>query len=185
MENRKLRYTKNAIRESLIELMRQKPIEAISITELCRLADINRTTFYRHYTDLFDLMEKTESELCEELYRMLRIKEQDTQYDVILRALFSVRRNKEMYRILFRQREDGGFVARLIAPAYALMREQSAHVDLDASLAQMEYDFLIGGITNIWRSWITGNCEVPPERVAQLIDLLIESSFGCFVRVKT
>lgn len=184
MESRKLRYTKSAIRESLIALLRQKPIEAISVTELCRLADINRTTFYRHYTDLFDLMEKTESELCEELYRTLRIQERDTQYDVVLRALSSVRRNREMYRILFRQREDGGFVARLIAPAYALMREQSAHVAWDAALSQMEYDFLIGGITSIWRSWLNGNCEQPPERVARLIDLLIESSFGCFIRAK-
>ena len=61
-ENRKTRYTKMAIQDSLFELMGKKPIEKITITELCKNADINRTTFYAHYSDQYDLLSKIENE---------------------------------------------------------------------------------------------------------------------------
>ena len=48
-ENRKIKYTKKVLSESLIELLKTKHISEITITELCENADINRTTFYRHY----------------------------------------------------------------------------------------------------------------------------------------
>ena len=59
-ENRKVKYTKMVIRESLFKLLKTKQLNQITVKELCRLADINRGTFYSHYTDLFDLVEKLE-----------------------------------------------------------------------------------------------------------------------------
>ena len=46
MENRKTQYTKSVIRESFLSLLREKPVEKITVTELCAKADINRSTFY-------------------------------------------------------------------------------------------------------------------------------------------
>ena len=61
-ENRKTRYTKMVLQNSLFELMEKKPIEKITIKELCENADINRTTFYAHYSDQYDLLAKIENE---------------------------------------------------------------------------------------------------------------------------
>lgn len=47
MEDRRTRLTKRLIAESLIELIKTKPVDQISVSELCRQADINRATFYR------------------------------------------------------------------------------------------------------------------------------------------
>lgn len=60
--NRKIRYTRMVLQDSLIELMRKKPITKITIKELCEKADINRTTFYAHYSDQYDLLNKIEEE---------------------------------------------------------------------------------------------------------------------------
>ena len=46
-----------------VELKKEKPTEKISVTELCQKAEINRSTFYRNYYDIFDLEEKLE-EYC-------------------------------------------------------------------------------------------------------------------------
>ena len=54
--DRKTRYTRMVLQDSLIELMKEKPISKITIKELCEKADINRTTFYAHYTDQYDLL---------------------------------------------------------------------------------------------------------------------------------
>lgn len=58
----RIRYTKMRIRESVIQLLRQKSARAISVKEVCELAEINRATFYKHYMDIFDLLEKLEEE---------------------------------------------------------------------------------------------------------------------------
>ena len=61
-ESRKTRYTRMALEDSLIELMTKKPISKITIKELCENADINRTTFYSHYSDQYDLLRQIEDD---------------------------------------------------------------------------------------------------------------------------
>jgi AcrR family transcriptional regulator len=60
--SRKTRYTRKALRDSLVELMKDKPITKITIKELCENADVNRTTFYAHYRDQYDLLQQIEEE---------------------------------------------------------------------------------------------------------------------------
>lgn len=62
-EDRRVKYTKQAIRESFLELLKEKPIDKISVTEICKRADINRGTFYSHYADPYDLKHQLEQEL--------------------------------------------------------------------------------------------------------------------------
>ena len=52
------RVTKMLIRKAFTSLLSQKPIQSISVKELCELAGINRGTFYSHYTDIYDLLRK-------------------------------------------------------------------------------------------------------------------------------
>ena len=47
--DRRVRYTKTVLKQSLLELMKDRPIGKITVTEICRLADVNRNTFYAHY----------------------------------------------------------------------------------------------------------------------------------------
>ena len=53
-EDRRIRITKKAIKESLIELLQEYPIAKISVKMICESADINRSTFYAHYNDQSD-----------------------------------------------------------------------------------------------------------------------------------
>lgn len=55
--------TETAIRAAFYTLRRKMPTEKIRINELCRLAQINKSTFYRHYKDVFDLSDALEGEL--------------------------------------------------------------------------------------------------------------------------
>jgi len=50
------------IKESLINLLEEKDISQITIKEICENADVNRSTFYAHYTDQYDLLRKIEDE---------------------------------------------------------------------------------------------------------------------------
>ena len=54
--------TKKNIREAFLELRSKNTLEKIKVTELCKLALINKTTFYNHYQDIYALSEEIENE---------------------------------------------------------------------------------------------------------------------------
>mgnify|MGYP002282985254 CR=1 FL=1 len=56
-QDRRTRYTKGVIKESFMKLLQQKPFAKITVTEICRLSDINRGTFYLHYYDVYDVLD--------------------------------------------------------------------------------------------------------------------------------
>ena len=62
-KDRRIRYTKAALRQSLLELLEEKPLSGISVKAICERADINRSTFYDHYTDQYDLLHQLEQEI--------------------------------------------------------------------------------------------------------------------------
>lgn len=55
--------TEKRIQDALLQLLEEKGPENISVQALCESAKINRSTFYRHYTDVYDLMEKVERKI--------------------------------------------------------------------------------------------------------------------------
>ncbi|MGO3780950.1 MAG: TetR/AcrR family transcriptional regulator [Enterococcus viikkiensis] len=63
--------TKNYIKIAFTELLREKGMEGITVMDIARKAGINRGTFYTHYVDKFDLMEKLEGETIYELKQIL------------------------------------------------------------------------------------------------------------------
>ena len=61
--DRRVRKTKILLLDGLTQLMQTKDVSEISVKELSDLVDINRGTFYLHYRDIFDMLNKTEDEL--------------------------------------------------------------------------------------------------------------------------
>ena len=51
--DRRIRYTRYALQNALIVCMQQKPFNRITVREICETADINRSTFYMHYKDIY------------------------------------------------------------------------------------------------------------------------------------
>ena len=56
-EDRRIRYTRQIIKETFLKLLAKKSFTKITVTELCRIAEINRGTFYLHYYDMEDVLD--------------------------------------------------------------------------------------------------------------------------------
>ena len=56
-EDRRIRYTKQVIKDTLLQLLEKNHFAKITVTELCRRAEINRGTFYLHYYDMNDVLD--------------------------------------------------------------------------------------------------------------------------------
>ena len=68
----RIQKTKSAIKTAFLELRRSKSIEKITVTELSRLAGINKATFYLHYSDIYSLAEEIEDETIDDILREIQ-----------------------------------------------------------------------------------------------------------------
>lgn len=59
----RIEKTKKSIYNAFIELRSKKPLEKLTVKELCEAAQINKSTFYTHYKDVYDLSDQIESEI--------------------------------------------------------------------------------------------------------------------------
>ena len=71
-EDQRVRLSRQLLRSALIVLLKEKNINKISVREICDAAEINRTTFYKHYGNPYDLLEDIENSLCAVLRRPSR-----------------------------------------------------------------------------------------------------------------
>lgn len=101
--DRRVRKTQNALYLALAELMRDKPISAITVSELAEKADIHRATFYSHYTDIDELYEQIQENTLTELGEIFEpdpLHGKNMDSNEIFGALIGfVQNNKEILRM--------------------------------------------------------------------------------------
>lgn len=95
-EDRRNAYTEKVIRDALYQLLQSSPINKISVTEVCRLAEINRSTFYLHYTDCQDVLNKEIDKACDRLITYLDEHRNTDMFDTVLEFRDLLLRDKEL-----------------------------------------------------------------------------------------
>lgn len=57
-QDRRVRRTRMRLQQAMLELLKEKDARSITVRELTQRADVNRGTFYAHYKDVFDLLDR-------------------------------------------------------------------------------------------------------------------------------
>ena len=173
--DRRVLYTKMFLKESLMELMREKPIDKITPTELCRHANINRNTFYAHYYTTRDLLVEIEEEFSSQIIESLGDKLKiDNTLDLLEKVCRVVYEKKEFCKVLLSDNGDAAFLQNVIK----LGREQiiknweAMGLQLNEEKTEIVFSFIISGSVAIMRTWAAGDMRVPPYEIADLINRL-------------
>jgi AcrR family transcriptional regulator len=82
--------TKRLIQDSLIQLLQEQSIDEITVTAVCKAADINRGTFYAHYEDVKDCMNRMEQDATKELLAVIDEHSIPDSLQAILTGIFEV-----------------------------------------------------------------------------------------------
>lgn len=186
IDNR-IKYTKMVIRNSLLELLNTKPINKITVTEICSLADINRGTFYKHYLDVFDLIEQIESELYNQIQSTIEefIKsEKKDIYDLTLKLFETLKENKKFFKIIFSESGNKNIVKKLYFTMYNNYMENWKNTSNNIDEKTLDYIFTFtanGSISTIQR-WLEKDLEESPEEIAILINKISEFGFSAFIK---
>ena len=173
--DRRVLYTKMFLKESLLELMKEKPIDKITPTELCRHAGINRNTFYKHYYTTRDLLQEIEEEFSAQLVESIGEKlQQGNIQHLLLEICNIVLEKKEFCKVLLSKNGDPAFMQDVIMLGKGLILENWERMGVQLNDEKMEivFSFIINGSVAIMRSWAANDMLIPPSEIADLINRL-------------
>lgn len=172
------RYTRQVITDAFLQLLRQKPVERITVKEVCALAQINRSTFYRQYKDCFDLMEQLEQRGLELLEELLQATQAQGTAATMTSLLCALRDNDSLLGIMARQNQDERFLYAMVGRCFRYMNTRQENMAIAANETQqnMRNAFLAAGVGGIIQYWLRSGMQTEPGQVAAVIAALCEGA---------
>lgn len=178
--NRRVRFTRSALREALIDLILEKPLASITVKDICARADINRSTFYLHFKDVTDILRTTEDEIIANMrthtptseQRFRAPEEVQTYFTEFLNIIKSTPRMMKAIQVLCSEQGDPYFVRKLQNMTYeAFLNGWDIHMMPKMSENQklLVYSYLISGMVSMLSAWATKAPEVPTGQVVELL----------------
>lgn len=173
------RVTKLLIRKAFIKILEQKPIQSISIKELCCKAQINRGTFYNHYTDIYDLLKQIEDELQLDFEKALEpinhIEDEFTSAVVIAKIFKYIKENMDLYVLTLGKHGDKLFTLKLMNIGKERFIDRYSNNFKSVSKERMEYFciFISSGCMGILQKWVNDGMVISVEEVTKTAEDIV------------
>lgn len=127
--NHSSKKTRNLIKKEFAEMLSEKKeLGKISVSELCKRADISRGSFYSHYDDIYGVAEDYENELIDTFFDNARLCETHNIMNFIDSMFEFIRQNNENYKLLCRS-NDFLFAAKKLTAIASGKLLELCHVD--------------------------------------------------------
>ena len=172
--NSKAYKTNKKITKAFLILMSKKSLEAAEVSELCRIAKINRTTFYNHYSSLYELLEY----LMDDFFTNIKDYLYSTPYkkentaSKIASVLKYLKENKDFANILLSSNLYEKVAQKLVSFdfIYNIFRNSSNKMINSFIIGEDYYfDFIVTGCLAVIKKWLNEGCIVDENVLARLI----------------
>ena len=141
-EDRRVRKTKKQLRGALTSLLLEKDISRVTVRDVADLADVNRGTFYAHYSDVYDLLHQLEDDL------LRRLDDVGSRHNA---------------------RQSDGKTFRYLTDLFTLASEYS-DIFGGSESEKLDYcaSFIVAGMCTLAKVWIENGMRETPEEMARL-----------------
>ncbi|MBE5961912.1 MAG: TetR family transcriptional regulator [Lachnospiraceae bacterium] len=185
--NRKILYTKKVLKDSLLKLLETKDIHQVTVTDLCKQADVNRGTFYAHYKDAYDLLESMENELFSQVVQYIEDTPVEQYFDsLLINVLDLIKENKELCKILLFRQRDNKLLDKLFCIAYeAGLKEVYQETALYSETNFNYYiKYVVGGCIAIIQTWLENDFPESSVELARVINSVsvLASSYHSYIQ---
>lgn len=176
--------TRKALYHAFEELMKSKSFEQIKVSDICNEALINRSTFYDHYNDKYDLLEEYINSLRDsftlEITKEDNIERNTKKYYIeIIRLLLNhIEKKKDTYvSIMINNRNSITNDIFYDILNRAIINQIDGKVISSKIPNEIITRFYIGGVTNICFEWLMYGNKYSKDDIINYIDLLIPDNF--------
>ena len=182
--DRRIRRTKKLLLQALTKLMSEKKINQITVTELTDLADVNRSTFYLYYKDIFDMLEQIENELFQDFTKAFEEFSKDiVTYDNMTSFFTFVfefaKENAEICKILLGPDGDYSFIEKF----KQAIKESQPHFGVEISPINLNYfrPFVISGFIGVIQQWLEDDMHLSPKEIAVFVTGIISNGINSLI----
>lgn len=171
-EDQRVRLSKQLLRNALILLLEEKNINKISVREICEVADINRTTFYKYYKNQYELLEDIENILVNELTEKISARGEKR----LLHILETIHDNAKIYRLFMNNMTDPNFIQRVFGISVIHKEIDEATENISEEYSKYAYEFLTWGGYSVVRRWLNKENRESPEEITEYISRLLANT---------
>ncbi len=159
--NRRRQATREQIERVFVELLQTRELSQITVSDICKRTDINRSTFYANYMDVYDLADTIRQKLEEEVKALYSDSDLVSMGLDYLRLFRHIRDNQLFYRTYFKLGYDSRHQVDLGSIGSRLGLAED-HLDYHV-------EFHKAGLNAIIKKWLASGCAEAPETMVKII----------------
>lgn len=163
--NKRKKDSQEKIMKVFVNELQTRDVTEISVTDICKLADINRSTFYANYIDIFDLVDKTNEAMLKIFLEIYKEESDEKRHSYDFLKLFKhIKENQIFYKTFFKLNEkfDKSFFT------YDINQEAFKFYGSD-KYVEYHIDFFEAGINAVIKRWLNTGCKESPEEINEII----------------
>lgn len=161
--NKRRRESIELIEKAFIELLQSQEFRTITVSDICKMTGLNRSTFYANFEDIYDLGDKLRDKLESSFALAFPTAEaQDDLHDGALRMFRHIYDNQLLYRTYFKLGYDEQF---------SVLTYDHGRASADFGNAHIAYhiEFFRCGFNALVKLWLRGGCKESPETMAEIL----------------
>lgn len=162
--NKRKKDSQLKIEKAFIELIQTKEINEITITDICKKTNLNRSTFYANYIDIYDLIDKIKDKMITDFFEIYKDKVTSKQHSYDFLKLFKhIKENQLFYKTYFKLNID-------LSPAIEFIEQKEVERFFE-KVENTDYHvtFFKAGLNAVLKKWLNNNCDLSPEEINQII----------------
>ncbi len=160
--NKRRRESQKKIEKAFIELLQDRKIKEITVSDICKNTSINRSTFYANYIDIYDLAEKTKLRLENEFTELFADYDYFNEQTGVYKMFAHIKDNQIFYKTYFKLCYDDKHLITI----YDTRRAEKEHIN---SNIKYHIEFFRNGFNAIVKMWLADGCKESPEEMAEIL----------------
>ena len=166
--------SKESLMSAMIGLLGKKKLEDLTISEICQEADVNRNTFYSHYSSVRELFDEMNGKYLEALFASAKVFDEpnDSTIKNLVNVLDKMKEKGNLTKIIFSESNSIKHLNTLLQILFPTSIIDNLKIE-NLSLEEC-HAFLIGGITSLILRWIENDFQESPKNFGRKIFNFIE-----------
>lgn len=177
--NQRTRLSKILLKNALMDLLSEKgSVTKISVRELCERADLNRSTFYAHYSEPKELLEEVEAELLDatrEHLQKIGAENDIGAHRYLLSFLIYIKENDKPFRTLLIDAGDPEFRSKFMQQSIIQFVE-NLNISFPKDREQYIYSYILNGSTGVIIQWMRSDYSIDENALVDLLFFINQSA---------
>lgn len=164
--NKKKKQSQEKIEKVFIELIQKREINEITVSDICKKANINRTTFYNNYIDIYDLADKIKDKLFQDVLSLYQEETNQKKHSYDFLKLFNhIKENQLFYKTYFKlnyENNSDALQGMIDYSEFEKYYKNKKHINYHVT-------FFKYGLNAVIKRWLHYGCKESPEEIRDII----------------